>query len=123
MFFDDFSRQPDDNSSHAVANTPSLRPNQKRSKNFNDKEDSLIVSAWLNISTDPVYGTNQTRGTFWKRVYDFYHKHKDFTSERSHSSISHRWAYIQENVNKFCGCLSRIDDRKQSGVTFQDKLV
>ncbi|WVZ79964.1 hypothetical protein U9M48_027486 [Paspalum notatum var. saurae] len=42
------------------------------------------------------------------------------TSTRT-SSISHRWAYIQENVNKFCGCLSRIEDRRQSGVTFQDK--
>ncbi|WVZ72570.1 hypothetical protein U9M48_021005 [Paspalum notatum var. saurae] len=28
-----------------------------------------------------------------------------------------------ENVNKFCGCVARIEDRRQSGVTFQDKLV
>ncbi|KAJ1266491.1 hypothetical protein BS78_08G155000 [Paspalum vaginatum] len=120
--FDDGSSLPDDHPTPVVASTPSSRPNQKRSKNFSEKEDSLIVSAWLNISMDPVYGTNQTRGTFWKRVYDFYHKHEDFPSERSQSSISHRWAHIQENVNKFCGCQSRIEDRRQSGVTFQDKL-
>ncbi|WVZ75696.1 hypothetical protein U9M48_023731 [Paspalum notatum var. saurae] len=116
LMFDDSSSLPDDHPIHVVPSTPSSRPNQKRSKNFNEKEDSMIVLAWLNISMDPVYGTNQTHGTFWKRVYDFYHKHKDFPSERSQSSISHRWAYIQENVNKFCGCLSRIEDRRQSGV-------
>lgn len=26
-------------------------------------------------------------------------------------------------MNKFCGCVSNIEDRRQSGVTFQDKLV
>ncbi|WVZ96290.1 hypothetical protein U9M48_041946 [Paspalum notatum var. saurae] len=123
LMFDDVSSLPDDPPAPVVVSTPSSRRNQGRSKNFSDKEDSLIVSAWLNISMDPVYGTNQTRGTFWKRVHAFYHKYKDFESDRTQSSISHRWASIQENVNKFCGCLARIEDRKQSGVTFQDKLV
>jgi hypothetical protein len=26
-------------------------------------------------------------------------------------------------VNKFCGCVSNIEDRRQSGVTFQDKVI
>ncbi|WVZ82098.1 hypothetical protein U9M48_029400 [Paspalum notatum var. saurae] len=100
MLFDDFSGPPEDHSSPVAVSTPSLRPNQKRSKNFNENEDSLIVSVWLNISTDPVYGINQTRGAFWKRVHDFFHKHKNFESGRT-----------------------QIEDRRQSGVTFQDKLV
>ncbi|KAJ1259966.1 hypothetical protein BS78_10G196000 [Paspalum vaginatum] len=85
----------------------------KSSKNLSEKEDLLIVSAWLYISMDLVYGTNQTRGTFWKRVHDFYHKYKDFESGRTQSSIS---AMAAENVNKFCGCLARIEDRRQSGL-------
>ena len=102
---------------------PSSRPNQKRSKKSSEDEDGMVVSAWLNISMDPVNGTNETRGTFWKRVFDFYHTNKNFPSDRSQSSISHRWGAIQENVNKFCGCLTRIEDRRQSGVTFQDKVM
>jgi hypothetical protein len=43
----------------------SSRPNHKRSKIFTEHEDALLVSAWLNISLDPVHGTNQTKGTFW----------------------------------------------------------
>ncbi|KAL6845730.1 hypothetical protein ACP4OV_024305 [Aristida adscensionis] len=103
--------------------TANARPNQKRSKNFNDKEDELLVSAWLNISTDAIYGTNQSRGTFWKQVYDYFHSNKEFESDRTQSSRLHRWGAIQENVNKFCGCVSQIEKRRQSGCTYQDKLV
>lgn len=49
----------------AVGTRPrSSRPNSKRSKNFDSKEDLVVVSAWLNISKDPVHGANQSKGTF-----------------------------------------------------------
>ncbi|XP_020405007.2 glutathione S-transferase T3-like [Zea mays] len=108
---------------HPSVVVTSSRPNQKRSANFSQQEDALVVSAWLNISLDPVNGTNQTRGTFWKRVYNYYHNHKTFPSYRSQSSISHRWGFILESVNKFCACISDIEGRRQSGVTLQDKIV
>ena len=63
---DGFSILPEEQQSDqqlAVAgSTPSARPNQKRSKNFNEKEDKLLVSAWLNISTDPVLGEEDASG-------------------------------------------------------------
>ncbi|CAA0828229.1 Unknown protein [Striga hermonthica] len=40
---------------------PSARPNHKRSKNFSDHEDEVLVSAWLNISLDPVVGKDKKR--------------------------------------------------------------
>ena len=107
----------------AVDNTPLARPNQKRSKKFNEKEDALLVSAWLNISTDPVQETNQTRGTFWMRVYDYYRSNKELTSNRSQSSLLHGWKAILENVNNFCGCVTQIELRNQSGVTYQVKVI
>ena len=61
-----------------VSNTGSTRPNQKRSKNFSEEEDKLLVAAWLNVSIDPVRGVNQTRGAFWKRISDFFHSNKEF---------------------------------------------
>ncbi|KAL6623056.1 hypothetical protein ACP70R_032935 [Stipagrostis hirtigluma subsp. patula] len=114
--FESFSQAPN------AESIPQARPNQKRSKNFNEKEDALLVSAWLNISTDAVHGTNQNRGAFWKRIFDFYQENKDFTSDRSQNSLSHRWTSIQENVNKFCGCVSQIERRRQSGATYHDNL-
>ena len=38
-----------------VGNTGSMRPNQKRSKNFSEEEDKLLVAAWLNVSIDPAH--------------------------------------------------------------------
>ncbi|XP_062213261.1 glutathione S-transferase T3-like [Phragmites australis] len=103
--------------------TPTVRPNQKRSKNFSEKEDELLVSAWLNISMDAVQGNDQSRSTYWKRIHDYFHSNKDFNSDRTQSSLMHRWSHIQENVNKFVGCLSRIEGRRQSGVTIEDKIL
>ena len=123
LSFDDFSSPPEEQESPVINSTPSARPNQKRSKNFSEQEDQLLVSAWLNISTDPIQGTNQTKGSFWTRVYDYYHSNKEFTSDRSQSSLLHRWKGILVNVNKFCGCVTRIEGRHQSGVTIQDKVT
>ena len=89
LSFDDFSSPPEEQESPIFNSTPSARPNQKRSKNFSEQEDQLLVSAWLNISTDPIQGTNQTKGSFWTRVYDYYHSNKEFTSDRSQSSLLH----------------------------------
>ncbi len=60
---------PEEQTAPVFENTPSSRPNQKRSKKFSEKEDEMLVSAWLNISMDPVSGTNQKGGTFWKRIF------------------------------------------------------
>ncbi|XP_052154887.1 glutathione S-transferase T3-like [Oryza glaberrima] len=100
-----------------------VRRNQKRTKNFSGKEDEGLVSAWLNVSKDVVQGIEQSRCAYWKRIYDYFHANKDFTSDRSQNSLMHRWSTIQENVTKFEGCLSRIGDRKQSWVSSQDKIM
>ena len=34
----------------------STRPYSKRTKKFYPKEDEVVVSAWLNVSKDPVHG-------------------------------------------------------------------
>ena len=44
--------------------TLTVRPNQKRSINFSEKEDELLVLAWLNISMNVVQGNDQSRSTY-----------------------------------------------------------
>lgn len=56
-----------------VGTGSSTKGNKKRLKNFNDKEDLLLVSVWLNISTNPIEGRNQKRSAYWARIYDFFH--------------------------------------------------
>ncbi|XP_057734031.1 glutathione S-transferase T3-like [Arachis stenosperma] len=52
------------------------------------EEDEILISAWLNISTDPIVGTNQKGETFWSRIHIYYVefnsdiKREKFTFER-----------------------------------------
>ncbi|CAN6201439.1 unnamed protein product [Urochloa humidicola] len=105
-----------------VEASATVKGNKKRSKNFSEKEDLLLVSAWLEISMDPVQSIDQTRATYWQRIHDYYHEHKDFTSERNINSLSHRWGIISASVSLFCGWYNQVQNKNQSGVTEQDKI-
>ena len=101
----------------------SSRPNSKRSKNFDSKEDLVVVSAWLNISKDPVHGANQSKGTFWSRIHTYFEENKTTPFFRTESSIMHRWMTILNQVNKFSACYEAIERRNQSGAIIQDKVI
>ena len=51
--------------------TPIARGSKKaqRVDNFNNEEDKLLVSAWLNNSIDPVVGTNQMKCQILEKGY------------------------------------------------------
>jgi len=91
-----------------------VRPNQKRTKNFSDKEDEMLALAWLNVSSDPGPahggGGGGERAPYWKRMHDYFHGHRDFESERSENSLLHRWSTIQDNVKRFDRCVADVLD-------------
>lgn len=93
-----------------------------RTKNFTVEEDILLVSAWLNISTDAVQGINQKNERYWQRVHGYFHQFKNCESQRTASSLMKRWSLIQLSVNKFCGYYAQISARQQSGISESDKV-
>jgi len=100
LFFDDF--QVETHVEQVVEqSTPPLKPNKKRTRNFTPEEDNMSVTAWLEISLDPVQGTDQTRSTYWKQIHDYYHEHKTFESERNISSsiISVLSLTVERNIS------------------------
>ena len=100
----------------------SAKSSQGRSKNFRDEEDILLVSAWLNVGMDPIRGADQSQTSYWARIYDYFHANKSFESDRTQGSLMNRWSTIQHDVNTFCGCVTRIEDRNQSGCSVDDKV-
>ncbi|TVU01688.1 hypothetical protein EJB05_52845 [Eragrostis curvula] len=102
---------------------PATRPNQKRTKNFSEKEDEMLVLTWLNVSMDAVQGNEGPRSSYWTRMYDYFHSNRNFNSERSQNSLGHRWFVIQENVQKFSRCLSKIEAQDQGDLSIQDKIM
>lgn len=114
----DVEESPIDHGPPAAANKGS----QGRTKKFREEEDRLLVSAWLNVGMDPIQGVDQSQTSYWARIYDYFHGNKSFESDRSRSSLMNRWSGIQHDVNIFCGCVTRIEDRNQSGCTVDDKV-
>jgi hypothetical protein len=97
------------------------KSSQGRSKKFRD-DDILLVSAWLNVSMDPIHGVEQTHGTLWTRIHAYFNANKTFESNRSKGSLMNCWSSIQHDVNLFCGRLSRIEARNHSGWSVDDKV-
>ncbi|PNT60972.1 hypothetical protein BRADI_5g08721v3 [Brachypodium distachyon] len=78
--------------------TPPVKANNKRKGNFSDKEDEVLVAAWLHASMDPIVCTEQKSATYWNRIHEEYELHKPEGSDRSVNSLSHRWSVVKEQV-------------------------
>jgi hypothetical protein len=100
---------------------PAVGNEKKRSRNFNVDEEKLLVSVWKNV-IDPIHGTDQPLGTYWARIHKYFHANKKFESDRSQGSLMNCWSRIQHDVNVFCGCISKIEARNQSGCSIDDKV-
>ena len=97
--------------------------NRSRGTNFTIEEDILLISAWLNISLDAVQGNEQKHKAYWLRVWEYFHEHKKFVSDRSQTSLMHRWSTIQIATNKFCGCYAQIESKRNSDVAEKDQVL
>jgi hypothetical protein len=76
---------------------------KKRCKYVNVDEGKLLVSAWLNVSQDPIQGVNQAYNIYWGRIHQYFHGNKNFDSDHPQVSLMNRWSDIQHDVNVFCG--------------------
>ncbi|CAO2044919.1 unnamed protein product [Urochloa humidicola] len=101
---------------------PTAKKRGARSSNYSVQEDEALVLAWESVSLDPVIGRDQSMKTYWKRIADHFHRNVSTPSNRSISSLSHRWSTIQECCNRWAGCIVNIDRAPPSGVTLQDRI-
>jgi len=99
------------------------RKKSQRSKNFSPEEDCLLVSAWLNTSKDPITGVEQQTKQLWARVHAYFVENGGNLSNRSQISISNRWQEINREVGKFVGFVTQIENRQQSGMTEESRVI
>lgn len=95
---------------------------QGRKAHFSVSEDIQIFTSWKEISLDATVGTDQSRETYWQRIYAHFALHQEGTT-RSQSSIESRWRDIQARVSKFCGCLEQARAHKASGESEHDTVI
>jgi hypothetical protein len=127
------SNQLIDDLTYSNLNVYSAKKSQ-RSKNFSPKKDCLLVSVWLNTSKDPITGVEQQTKQFWARVHAYFVEngarvHAYFVenggnlNNRSQISISSKWQEINREVGKFVGFVTQIENRQQSGITEESRVI
>jgi hypothetical protein len=94
----------------------------RRGSAFTKEEDTVLCSAYLDISKDAIVGVNQNTGAYYKRIYDYYSEHKPIGSVRSQIGLQKRLGVIQKAVTKFCAFKSTVDRRNQSGKNEYDRV-
>ncbi|XP_028068935.1 glutathione S-transferase T3-like [Camellia sinensis] len=121
----EFMDEPLDQGDQSSPISPKIETTKKpqRGGNFTTEEGSMLISAWLNISLDPVQGNEQKSKAYWLRVWEYFHQYKTFSSNRSQTSLMNRWSAIQLATNKFSGCFAQIQRLNQSGKTDKDKIL
>lgn len=101
---------------------PAATGGSSRGTSYTQAEDIALCSAYLNVSRDPIVGTNQKNDTYWERIAKYYNS-SNVPCSRSPLSLSNRWLIISKETSRFCSIKARVDRLKQSGKTEQDRVI
>ncbi|XP_074326620.1 glutathione S-transferase T3-like [Apium graveolens] len=78
-------------------------------------EDKLLISAWLNVSIDPLVGTDQKADAFWDRIRQYCEEYNPGVIKRGVMAMKKRWQRINEGAQKFGSCHDEALRRVGSG--------
>nr|XP_017225386.1 PREDICTED: glutathione S-transferase T3-like [Daucus carota subsp. sativus] len=78
-------------------------------------EDKLLISAWLNVSIDPLIGTDQKAEAFWDRIKQYCEEDNPGVIKRGVVAMRKRWQRINEGAQKFGSCYDEAQRMIGSG--------
>ena len=89
--------------------------------NYSPLEDEHLCQIYMEISQDPVIGTNQSLDRFWSRVEVAYNSSiNDEWEKRSNRSLQSRMQAIEKAVKKLKGCVRQVENYNPSGASDKD---
>jgi hypothetical protein len=102
--------------------------------NFTDEEDVVLCVAYVNVSQDPIKGTDQTSIDFWRLIASKYSMEmkKAYPGlfpgtpypERSDESLKNRFQRsIKRTTNLFMPFWKRAHDAPPSGVATEEEII
>ncbi|OEL30499.1 hypothetical protein BAE44_0008482 [Dichanthelium oligosanthes] len=102
----------------------SKAPAKPKLSNFSQSEDRLLVSCWINVSTDPITANGQRKTSFWSRIEQAYNSKKSSEHPiRTLRSLESRWDFIKKHVTKFSSHHRQIQLEHRSGEAPCDEVV
>ncbi|XP_018476945.1 glutathione S-transferase T3-like [Raphanus sativus] len=93
-------------------------------RDWSQKEDVVLIRAWLNTSKDPIIGYDRRPGSFWKRVGAYFNAspHLVGMPDREVGNCKQRWSKIDDQVNEFVGSLCAATRMQSSGQNDNDVM-
>uniref|UniRef100_A0A0D3AQU6 Myb-like domain-containing protein n=1 Tax=Brassica oleracea var. oleracea TaxID=109376 RepID=A0A0D3AQU6_BRAOL len=103
-------------------------------RKWSQKEDVVLISAWLKTSKDPVTKLHghaegnpyivQDAGSFWKRVGAYFNASPQLVGmqDREVGNCKQRWSKISDQVSKFVGSLHAATSQQSSGQNDNDVM-
>ncbi|XP_023633714.1 glutathione S-transferase T3-like [Capsella rubella] len=103
---------------------PAARSTPKKRNAWTGPEDTVLISAWLNTSKDPVVSNEQRGDAFWKRIAAYYAASPNVSGlcKREPSHCKQRWAKINDVVCKFSGAHQAASNQMASGMNDDDLI-
>ncbi|KAL8134882.1 hypothetical protein AgCh_009768 [Apium graveolens] len=72
-------------------------------------------STWLNVSIDPLVGTDQKADAFWERIQQYCVDENPGVIKRGVVAIRKRWQRINEGAQKYGACFEKAQKQVGSG--------
>lgn len=105
-----------------MANPTSFGPAVRRS-NYRAAEDVAITRAYINISTDPIVGAEQKKGTYYNCIYESFKKKKPVdVPVRRINSVKTRFKAILKDCTKFSACFATGKAIQRSSTSEDDEI-
>ena len=83
---------------------------------------ALFIS-WITITQDSMIGIGQQMSKFWDRVMaKFLETNVGVDPPRTLCFVQNRWDRIRHYCTKWCGILTQIANRPQSGANITDEV-
>ena len=102
-------------------NLLSCAKKMSKKTNYSPLEDEHLCQIYMEISQDPVIGTNQSLDRFWSRVEVAYNSSiNDEWEKRSNRSLQSRMQAIEKAVKKLKGCVRQVENYNPSGASDKD---
>jgi hypothetical protein len=96
---------------------------RKRGANYTDEECVQICRTWLHIGDDPIQGSGQKSGAFWKRMHKHFTENKPPGSVwRSWRSLESKWSDIQHDTKKFTAAYASVEGKDEWDTNEMEKV-
>jgi len=107
-----------------MSSTPRLQDKKNKTTNeggglatkWTVEEDRRLVESWINVSTNPITGTDHKKSGFWNKVALPYNRYAlDRVAKRSVKICNARWNQAAPLVSKWCGSVGKAYRTNPSG--------